>query len=492
MASKMKKILLTLALLCLVYSLDAQNIFPYILHNCVTDVFCLDCGDEKGDVKPEEFEQLVKELNASNDYHRVSGAIMLQVLIDSVGNGCVLSHTDQSNSSISQNIVKSLNGFRGWIPAKTKGKIEGRTSINLVAQIKNGILTCKVDRVDQKAFLKSFDRPTSPEIYNKDYVYKNKHLKDYRITVWNSKNSNLPNNFNDYISIDKNNTIWLTVDEGLVKFDGKSFIIAKQNITPKSEYSNYFTICTDNKNVKWVYALNNIYSYDDDKWKVYDAKEIGTNGAYKIVNNPKTGELFICAEEGLIILKDGHWSTLNKTTFKELPSNRINFAKRDLKNRLWIGTYGGTILIDENGKVTNFNDTQTVLNGKCVSSMDEDENGNIYFGLFEFDRKDKKAVNNNEGIAILNTNGNIQQFTTANSGMPFNYVSKVLYDKTEKVLWIATDRAGLVRYDLKNGWENYHNENSTIPTSYISDMAFDNNGILFLATRQGLVKIERK
>ena len=124
--------------------------------------------------------------------------------------------------------------------------------------------------------------------------------------------------------------------------------------------------------------------------------------------------------------------------------------------------------------------------------MDEDENGNLYFGLYEYNRKNKGQVNNDEGIAIRTTDGNIKQYTTTNSGMPFNHVTKVLYDRKEKVLWIATDRAGLVRYDLKGGWENYHSDNSAIPTSYIADMEFDNNGVLYLATRQGLVKMERK
>ena len=32
-----------------------------------------------------------------------------------------------------------------------------------------------------------------------------------------------------------------------------------------------------------------------------------------------------------------------------------------------------------------------------------------------------------------------------------------------------------MRYDLKDSWENYHPDNSEIPTSYISTMTFDNN-----------------
>ena len=123
--------------------------------------------------------------------------------------------------------------------------------------------------------------------------------------------------------------------------------------------------------------------------------------------------------------------------------------------------------------------------------MDEDENGNLYFSLYEFNRKIPGQINNDEGIAIRYADGSYKQFTTSNSGMPFNHTTKVLYDKNEKALWISTDRAGLVRYDLNDGWENYHNENSDIPTSYISTMEFDSNGVLYLATRQGLVKIER-
>ncbi|MFC0426488.1 hypothetical protein [Chryseobacterium scophthalmum] len=149
-------------------------------------------------------------------------------------------------------------------------------------------------------------------------------------------------------------------------------------------------------------------------------------------------------------------------------------------------------MIDENGKAINFENSSTILKGKCITSMDEDENGNLYFTLYEFNSKEKGQVNRNEGFAIRNNDGTFKQYTTENSGMPFNHTNCILYDKTDKVVWISTDRAGLIRYDLKDGWENYHNQNSDIPTSYISTMTFDEKGNLYLATRQGLVKIEKK
>jgi streptogramin lyase len=471
---------------------NAQNLFPVKLENCNAKRFCLDCGDIKAGVDQNEFTKLLVKLNKELNLNGIRGTVKFQVLVDSEGRACVLSHTDQTNHPITLKIIEELNKFKKWTPAITSGKPEEKSSINLIFSIDNNKISGQVERVDMQAFNKSFDKPRSPEIYNKTYVYKNENLKNYKITVWNANNSNLPNNMNDHLTIDKNGLVWLTVDEGLVTFDGKEFKNAEQNITDKGAYFNYYALTSDNANVKWVFGKNNIYSFNDVNWTKYDPTEIGIDGAYEIVNNQKSGEVFFCSDEGLTIYKDGKWTNLNNSKLKDLPSNRVTFARRDSKNRIWIGTFSGTAMIDENNQVTNFENSNTVLKGKCITSMDEDENGNLFFTLYEFDRKDKEQINNNEGIAIRYTDGTFKQFTTENSGLPFNHTNCVLYDKIEKVLWISTDRAGLVRYDLKDGWENYHNENSDIPTSYISTMTFDNEGNLYLGTRQGLVKIERK
>lgn len=337
----------------------------------------------------------------------------------------------------------------------------------------------------------SFDKPTSPEIFNKSYVYKNESLSNYKFTIWNSKNSGLVDNSLDHFTFDKNGLLWLIIDNGVQTFDGKDFKSIETNPLNPGVKESYFAITSDNNNTIWLDGLKSIYSYNS-KWNNYDLKLIGIDGAYDIVNNEKTNEVYFCSDKGLTIFSNGIWKTINKETVPELPSNRVYYAKKDSNGRIWIGTFSGTIMIDENGKATNFENTQTVLKGKCITSMDEDENGNLYFSLYEFGDNVGGKMNRNEGIAIRYTDGTIKQFTTENSGMPFNHTNCVVYDKNEKCLWISTDRAGLVKYDLKENWENYHNENSSIPTSYISSMAFDKNGNLFLATRQGLVKMERK
>ena len=76
--------------------------------------------------------------------------------------------------------------------------------------------------------------------------------------------------------------------------------------------------------------------------------------------------------------------------------------------------------------------------------------------------------------------------------MPFNHTNSMAYDPNENILWISTGRAGLIRYDLDQGWENYHSENSSIPTSHISDIKITNTGVIYLGTKLGIVQIERK
>ncbi|NNT72361.1 hypothetical protein HKT18_09060 [Flavobacterium sp. IMCC34852] len=487
----MNKITVASVIFFIALNSTAQNLFPTKVENCKTDKFCLDCGDEKASYKVDKFEKMIETINHELNLKGVKGSLKVQVLVDSRGNGCVLSHTDKTNNLISQKIVEELNNFNNWIPAKTAKKKEEKVSITLLFSVKDDVLSGKIERVDMAEFKASFDKPTSPEIFNKTYVYKNESLSKYKFTIWNTKNSALSDNGLDHFTLDQNGTLWLLVDNNVQTFNGKEFKTLELNELNPGVKEDYFAIACDNKNSIWFDGLKSIYSYNT-QWNKYDVKNIGIDGAWDIVNNDKTDELFFCSEKGLTILSKGKWQTINKGTLPELPSNRVYYSKRDKSGRIWIGTFDGTVMIDNDGKATSYEKTETILKGKCITAMDEDENGNLYFTLFEFNRKNKQSVNNDEGIAIMTKDGNFRQYTTENSGMPFNHTTCILYDKNEKCLWISTDRAGLIRYDLNGTWENYHNENSEIPTSYISKMVFDKNGNLFLATRQGLVKIEKK
>ena len=101
---------------------NAQNLFPIKLDNCKTDKFCLDCGDTKAGYDELEFSKLQEKLNQELQLQGIKGVVKFQILVDSKGRACVLSHTDKSNNPISVKIIEELNKFKKWTPAITAGK----------------------------------------------------------------------------------------------------------------------------------------------------------------------------------------------------------------------------------------------------------------------------------------------------------------------------------------------------------------------------------
>lgn len=487
----MKNTIKILLLAAFAQPVFGQNLFPVKLDNCNTSSFCLDCGDIKGGFEENQFQEMLDKVESKINLKGVSGSVYFQVLVDAKGKGCVLSHTDQSNSYITKTLIQNLNKFKYWTPATTDGITEDKTSINLIVTIKDNNLSGLIERVSIPAFKESLRGSRPPEIYNEHYTYKNEHLEDYQISTWHRENSDLVNDQNDNIAIDSIGVLWYTMDNSLGIMKDETFMKFEQNIQEDGGNGlHYSALAIDNNNTTWVSTSTGIFSYDG-KWNFHSPNKIGIDGAYKIINNKLSGEVFFCSDEGLTIYSNGVWSNINQDSILELPSNRVYFAKRDSKNRLWIGTFSGSIMIDSNGVVTNFNkESKTPLFERCVDALTEDEKGNIYMGIYQFGPKGSGVVNRDEGLIIYSIDGTWKQFTTENSGLPFNNITNLAY--SESILWIATDRAGLVRYDLKENWENYHSENSNIPTSYISDIEIDSNGVIYLGTRLGLVRIEKK
>ncbi len=466
---------------------SSQNLFPVMISDCHLSSLCMDCGDLKVNVKQEDFTKLLERVSASSHASAVTGKIFFQVVVDSAGKACVISHTDKLNTPLTKDLIRELRDFKAWQPAMIGGKFQ-TTSIVVQFEMQSGKLEGSVQRKSTEELIKTVNRPLMPMLENDRYSYKIEHLKNYRLEVWNERNSILSANRLGDLAVDKNDQVWVTSRHSFYRMDSTGFTHSEQNIVDSVYYT---TVAADTNNVIWIHTRFGVLSYDTKKWFLHYKTTALFDRVYKIVDNPASNETFFCTNKGLAIHKEGNWSMLNQATEKELPSDKILFAKRDSKKRLWIGTAKGVVAIREGGVVQGFEKGNSVLKGKTITSMDEDEAGNLYFGLLEYDWKDKETESHNGGIAIMRVDGKIEQYKPENSRMPVNRTNKVLYDKIEKILWISTDLGGLVRFDLKKNWEVYHNRNSLMPTSNLTDMVMDSKGTLYVSTSQGLVRITK-
>jgi len=218
-------------------------------------------------------------------------------------------------------------------------------------------------------------------------------------TVFNTKNSPLPNDYVWSVVLDKNADKWMgTIGGGVAKFDGINWTIYN---TENSElpHNDVYTIIIDNKNNKWIGTAGGLAKFDGSSWEIYNSsnselpvntiwaiaidsennKWIGTNGgglikfdgsnwySYSIINSgiPDNNIISISIDsnnnkwigtlhEGLIKFDDFSWQLYNSDN-SELPDNTIWDIKIDKKENIWIGTNLGLALIRTN--ITGFDGT---------------------------------------------------------------------------------------------------------------------------------------
>jgi len=143
------KNLITILFLSLSISAYSQALFSKRMKSVTDSGFCIDCGDIKVEKDSAQFAKLLTFITSHNYINKTKGTVKFQVLIDSVGSGRVLSHTDTTNSVLVQNIVHSLNAFKGWKPASTNSKLEPLVSVVVAMEISNDKITGDIQRAQE-------------------------------------------------------------------------------------------------------------------------------------------------------------------------------------------------------------------------------------------------------------------------------------------------------------------------------------------------------
>ena len=144
----------------------------------------------------------------------------------------------------------------------------------------------------------------------------------------------------------------------------------------------------------------------------------------------------------------------------------INEIQLDNNDNIWALNSKQIIKIDTKNRLYIIYDNSK--NEGLFNSIAIDNENNIWVGGL------------NIGLLKIK-NSSIMKYTSQNSILPTNSITKILIDKNN-IKWIALwDLKGIIRID-NNNWTNYNSNNSNITSQNIWDLSKDSHGNLWIGT----------
>ena len=161
----------------------------------------------------------------------------------------------------------------------------------------------------------------------------------------------LPNNTINAIVQDSLGFIWIGTNDGLCRYDGKSFKYFKESLSKNSTISNNYiqSLYLDNKGHLWIMTDQGLNRYDPttEQFETYLAKPsegLSYNSVTKMIQD-KNGSYYIGSYGGGIDVFDGEEFTKNYNSDNATPiaSNLISDLQIQNDDMLWVGTWDNGI-----------------------------------------------------------------------------------------------------------------------------------------------------
>lgn len=285
------------------------------------------------------------------------------------------------------------------------------------------------------------------------------------------------------IAQDKLGFIWIATDDGLNRFDGYDIKIYRtQKGNNKTLNNNAINMLhVDEYGKLWIATDDGIslYNRTDDSFDTYFYSEPSENNRIFSLSKGKGNNLWVATKSSKIYKFD-----LKKKTFHtvnvELPSDlRVNTIIGGPDKELWIGTYKGLYRYNQG--------TKEIKRYKLHYHGVNRKFSNIINKLVWLNGKPTLLVGTLDGLYVIDTIRNkIEAYyhTSNNSfSLPSSKVEDIFQDDQGRV-WVGT-RNGLGYFDKKNKkFNNFYNTSyiNSLSSSSITSIFQDVSGILWVGT----------
>jgi ligand-binding sensor domain-containing protein len=291
--------------------------------------------------------------------------------------------------------------------------------------------------------------------------------------IFNSSNSNLPNNAIKCLAIDSNHVLWVGTDSGLASFDGLVWHIYNTSNSGIAA-NNIRSIAFDTMHNMWVGTLNNGVSvFNGAQWTTFNKQNSGlTSNFIKGITVDKNGLVWLATSNGLSVY-DGAFFTTYNIFNSPLATNHFTHIAVGL-NKLFIGSING-----------GFSVYDTVFNSYTIANSGFPDNTTLHTAL-DLNQKAWVATPSSGLVVYLNPNSWIT-YNTANSAMPVNSINQLCFDNTGN-LWMTSPTQGLI---LKSGntFMHYTKLNCPLPSDQLQCLLYDQGVVWVGSTFDGLIKV---
>lgn len=279
------------------------------------------------------------------------------------------------------------------------------------------------------------------------------------------------------MAIDVKGNKWMSSEKsGIVMFDGKTFTRFTTNDydVPTNDTRS---LIIDKDNRIWFGADKFLVSYDG---KTFTKFALPSEKLYDKVYSILADEDKIwvgSSRSGLYKYENGEIAHVD--IYKSvLPTNNVDSATTVANNgEVWIGTNSGLVHIDkDNNSSTILASNDTVNKIKDIAI---DKKNNVWVAL-NFTDTCLLKISDKDTIAFLTSNCPIER----------NAITDIATDENN-VLWVGTEK-GLFCYD-GSSWDNFNEEGMPVKDEYISHIAVDfQNNLWLSAYDKGLIKFDGK
>jgi len=309
----------------------------------------------------------------------------------------------------------------------------------------------------------------------------------------------LSNNTISCIFQDSKGFVWIGTPSGLNRFDGRSFVLFKNDPLNSSSISGNCIngISEDKAGNLWIATDNglDVYNPNTGKFKAYfyNEKNINTiknNFVYNVLVDSK-GNVWVKTLRFLdkidpktnIVKHYEHYFDI----FNPYAEHANYPIFEDSYGLIWVSTNDGLNYFDSDfEQFVRFDSDETNSKALCnnqIRCIYEDSKRQLWIGtgngFSRFDRKKKV----------------FESYYYQNPKIGQSSVNGITEDANNN-LWIATEQNGLAKFDIDKKTFSFYKQNGqndkAMPSNFVYRLLKDKSGILWLGTRMGLTKLDSK